>query len=443
MWVRAVDDNKHAKRPLVVNVTDFASIQDRLRKQILTDTDCIRLVAFYIVEQILVWLSSLEEQERGIYVDGLNQGERTLILAIIKAFYLTVNEVDRSISTNVALQLLNSAWTTKSSIWISKQWGALSSVLAAVVNAFSRHKIDDSIDITAPAESLLRSLVSDAPNAPLSILLKMVEFVRAFGFSGVTVLIDKLDETPATSNSSEGTARLIYPLLSHVQLLEVDGFGWILFIWNKVRDLLDSDKYKIRLDKLAHANITWNPDTLHEMLESRVKFYSSGKLHFKDIFDPSVDVDSAFRSLTSIAMNSPRELIKLIDTVIREHDVRGDDAPDLIDERSLEIGQDKYVIETIENVYQRRVLQQVFRLGKAVFVNKDVQAAFKIGDQSARVKIKGWEDIGIIGQSGTQAPNSELGGQPAYRYVIADSRVKRIVDRKLVEPVGGEVEEDV
>jgi hypothetical protein len=151
---------------------------------------------------------------------------------------------------------------------------------------------------------------------------------------------------------------------------------------------------------------------------------------------------SAFRSLAFIAMNSPRELIKLIDTVIREHDVRGNDAPDLIDQTSLEIGQDKYVRETIENVYQKKVLQQVVRLGKVIFVNKDVQAAFKISDQSARAKIKSWEDIGIVGQSGTQAPNSELGGQPAYRYVIADSRVKRIVDRKLIEPFGGEAEKD-
>jgi len=75
-----------------------------------------------------------------------------------------------------------------------------------------------------------------------------------------------------------------------------------------------------------------------------------------------------------------------------------------------------------------------------------VQAAFKIGDQSARVKIKGWEDIGIVIQSGTQAPNSELGGQPAYRYVVADARVKRIIERKLVDAVGeteGEIDTSV
>jgi hypothetical protein len=274
-------------------------------------------------------------------------------------------------------------------------------------------------------------------------LSKLVDFVRLFGFSGIAVLIDKLDETPATASSSEATAKLIYPLLAHVQLLEVDGFGWVLFMWSKVRDHLNSDKYKIRLDKFAHANITWTVDSLREMIESRVRFYSGSKLKFVDMFDDGVDVDTAFQSLSSIAMTSPRELIKLMDTVVREHDVRGEEASRLIDQRSLEVGQDKYVVETIGNVYPDRQLQQVLRLDKTVFVNKDVQASFKIGDQSARVKIKNWEDIGIVGQSGTQAPNSELGGQPAYRYVVADARVKRIIERKLVETIGAEPEEEM
>jgi hypothetical protein len=129
-----------------------------------------------------------------------------------------------------------------------------------------------------------------------------------------------------------------------------------------------------------------------------------------------------------------------MDTIFREHDALLVEPPVLLNARSLEIGQDKYVTETIEGFFPAKLLEQVFRLGRTAFVNKDVQSAFKIGDQSARVKIKNWEDIGLVRQSGTQAPSSEFGGQPAYRFVVSDARVARIIDRKLVDTVGAGAE---
>jgi hypothetical protein len=206
--------------------------------------------------------------------------------------------------------------------------------------------------------------------------------------------------------------------------------------WFNVKDHFNSDKYPVRLDKLAHANIEWDANSLRAMLEARVQFYSGGNLKFKDIFESDVDVEAAFKSLISLAINSPRELIKLMDTIFREHDAQQAEPPTLLNNRSLEIGQDKYVTETIEGFFASKVLEQVYRLGRVSFVNRDVQSAFKIGDQSARVKIKNWEDVGLVRQSGTQAPNSELGGQPAYRFIVSDARVERIINRKLVDTVG-------
>lgn len=179
------------------------------------------------------------------------------------------------------------------------------------------------------------------------------------------------------------------------------------------------------------------------MLDARLQYFSEGRVSFKDIFADGVDADAAFKSFISIATNSPRELIKLMDTVIREHDARGNSAPDLLDAESVELGQDKYVVETIGGFFPDKLLQQVYRLGCDAFVNKDVQGAFKIGDQSARVKIKNWEDAGLVKQSGTLAPNSELGGQPAYRFIIADPRVERIIERQLIGDVGDDPAADL
>jgi len=126
-----------------------------------------------------------------------------------------------------------------------------------------------------------------------------------------------------------------------------------------------------------------------------------------------------------------------MDTIVREHDARGDQAPTLLDQESLDIGQDKYAVETIDAWFDDKPLQQVLRLGKDTFVNRDVQAAFKIGDQGARVKINSWQDAGLVRQSGTTP--SELGSKPANRYVVADARVERIIRRKLDDVVGAGV----
>jgi hypothetical protein len=428
------------RQPLVVNVTDFSAIQEAFKKDKLSDRDIVGIVAFAVIEQVIVWLSSLNQTDRDVYVDGLDASERTLILALIKGFYLSVPETDRAVSTDDALRLLNAAWMTKGAVWAAQNWQAISKVFAAVVNALSKKTIDNATDISAPAEELLKSLIGDTPNVSRAILSKLVEMVRSLPFSGIAVLIDKVDETPATAKSAEATARLIHPLLAHVQLLEVNGFSWVMFLWSNVKDHFNGEKLPVRLDKLAHANIEWNASSLRGMLDARIQFYSEGKLVFRDIFESSVDVEATFESLVSLAISSPRELIKLMDTIFREHDALLVEPPVLLNARSLEIGQDKYVTETIEGFFPAKLLEQVFRLGRTAFVNKDVQSAFKIGDQSARVKIKNWEDIGLVRQSGTQDPSSEFGGQPAYRFVVSDARVARIIDRKLVDTVGAGAE---
>lgn len=76
-----------------------------------------------------------------------------------------------------------------------------------------------------------------------------------FGFTGVCVLVDKLDETSETDNSVEATARLIHPLLANIQLLEVDGFSWMFFVWGNVEDHFNN-KLKIRLIKLLTQKLS-------------------------------------------------------------------------------------------------------------------------------------------------------------------------------------------
>ena len=105
-----------------------------------------------------------------------------------------------------------------------------------------------------------------------------------------------------------------------------------------------------------------------------------------------------------------------------------------IDEQSLNSGIDKYCLDTIGTWYENDVLQQIYRLGKDIFVNKDVQKLFKISDQGARNKIKAWEDMQIVKKKGTTP--SDSGGKPVTLYEVADPRIVRIINKELDPAVG-------
>jgi hypothetical protein len=271
------------------------------------------------------------------------------------------------------------------------------------------------------------------------LLRKLVDLAQVFAFSGVVVLIDKVDETEATSNSADQTAALIHPLLSRVQLMEIEDFSWIFFLWDRVKAVFERAEYPVRLDKIGHATVSWDDDFFAPMLDKRVCFFSDGRHEFSGLFSSDADVSRLCIELVRIAMRSPRELIRLMDVIVREHDISNATRAEvtLLSPDSVERGIDKYVKDVVSTVYGERLLAQIFRLNKSIFTNKDVQQTFRVGAQSARTRIQSWENAGIIRLTGTQAAEGAR-GRPVYQYTIVDSRVERAMRRQLFtysEPV--------
>ncbi|MFG0499907.1 P-loop ATPase, Sll1717 family [Pseudomonas sp. YQ_13] len=437
-WEAASQNQEQGQvQPFIVNLTDFAQILPKFKRRQLSDKDICSLAGFFIIEQLLAWLSSLEDADRQSYLDDLDKNDKALILALLEAVYLSVPEMDRETSTSEAFILLGSAWTTQSRIWIRKRWGSVSAVFSGLLQAFMKNKVDENLDIREPTERILASLVGDSANTAKAILTKLVELCRIFGFSGVCVLVDKLDETSETNNSVEATARLLHPLLANIQLLEVDGFSWMFFVWGNVEDHFN-DKLKIRLDKIANAKITWTAEQLQQMLNRRIEFFSNNTIDFSGIFEDGIDPKQVFTEFSTLSLSSPRELIRLMDTLFREHDARGEEAPSKIDMISVELAQDKYAKETIQTWHKKETLHQIYRLGKTTFLNKDVQTTFRIGAQGARNKITKWTDVGLARQSGSVP--GESGGKPSFLYEVYDPRVVRIIERRLDELVGASLE---
>lgn len=431
---RASTPRGNAGLPLAINFVDFTKFAAKFKIGQFDENLFIGEVAFLVLEGLLAWLSSLTDEDREIYTELMDEEEKTLLIGMMRAFYLSRAENERHQTIPGALQLLNSAWTTKSALWIGRKWIGLSALFSSIVDLITKKYIAESADVAANVEAFLKSLGPDGKSNPRIVLEKLVDTVKVFGFSGVVVLIDKVDETEFTQNSAEGTAKLVYPLLAHVQLLEVKGFAWHLFLWSQIKPYFESGKLAVRLDKIASASVEWDDSFFRQMVESRIKFFSGGRNTFGSLFDEKQEPSRILQDLIETSMRSPRELVRLLDVIVVEHDIRYSEASriPLLSAESISRGEDKYVKDRIKSVYEEKVLAQVYRLAKVRFTNKDVQLTFKINAQSARNKIKGWENLGLAKQVGTRAAEGEQGGKPSYEYAIADSRVERVISKRLI-----------
>jgi hypothetical protein len=66
------------KAPLVVNLTDFSAVLHRKEFTNLSESTLVKEVAFVIIESLLTWLSSLEDDDRTVFLEAMNDDESAL-----------------------------------------------------------------------------------------------------------------------------------------------------------------------------------------------------------------------------------------------------------------------------------------------------------------------------------------------------------------------------
>ncbi|WP_413219166.1 hypothetical protein [Tritonibacter mobilis] len=424
----------HAEKetvPLAVPYVDFSRVLDDGSVNNVSSDRLLKELAFRVIETLLLWISDQDDAED--IVELLEPDELNLMVLLVQAFYLRVPEANRRVSQTQAMTILRQNWQNRTGNWIQKKWSAITDIISVVSSGLSeKHANTESIKSEVAA-------MFDEKGAIVSgtaLLAKLVEVARVFGFSGVSVFVDKVDEHPLTQNSPESTARLIFPLLAHVQLMEVEGLGWQFFLWDRVKELFATGELSVRLDKLAHSEVSWTEDFLREMVDARVRFFSSGSLsNFSELGADEKVNHEKLGEVVALAVKSPRETIRLLDTVVREFDSQYALEQELrfLAAEDLESGMDKYVSDVIWSVYDKEVLSQILRLNKSTFINKEVQAAFKISAPSATNRIVKWQDAGAITQSGKREAEGGVGGKPSNEYSIADPRIVRLMERKLYD----------
>jgi hypothetical protein len=419
--------------PLPVDFTDFEKIAKTNNH---SAADLIDELTFKTIETLLTWLSALKDDDRNIFTEGLDALEHKLLMEILNEFYLSRSEFQRNLSATDALKILDLAWSQRTTLWIQKKWSALSALMASIANGLAKQHLGTDGNQSESIRALLYCDKGSIDKTSIVVINKLVEIIRSFGFSGITILVDKIDETSITNNSVDATATLVYPLLGNIQLLEIDGFGIQFYVWDKIKEKFQLPETYVRMDKIANASISWDRDYLKELINQRLIFYSNKKiLSYHSLFASKLNPDNTIEELIELSLYSPRDLIKLLDTIIREHNQTYSEstkAP-LLDQDSIDKGSDIFALEKATERYNKIDLNQLCKLSLLSFINRDVQTAFKIESNSATTKINKWIDLGIVTRTGTRASGDGKAGKPANEYGISDTRVARIVKRKLIQ----------
>jgi hypothetical protein len=164
------------------------------------------------------------------------------------------------------------------------------------------------------------------------LLSKLQGVLRALGFGGIIVLIDRVDEPYMINGSTELMKALVWPLLDN-KLLKHPGAGLKLLLPSELERLLDSEDrdfhQRARLDKQnLIRSLAWTGQSLYDLANSRIKACAAegASPALADLFEPEIDSRRLMEAFA--ALRVPRQLFKFMYRLLTVHcNAHSDDSP--------------------------------------------------------------------------------------------------------------------
>ncbi|MFM0351571.1 hypothetical protein [Paraburkholderia sp. RL17-347-BIC-D] len=420
-----------AGRPLTVVLTNFSVFRQHVGKD--TSLGLYANQVFYLtIEATLAWLSSFDKGEAESMLKALSKADRAFVDKAIACFYLSRPDNARMASAHECFELLNVSLPRRSQMWVEKKWDSVSSTVVDLASGLAKKYLDFDVGNVDAFKSLLAAQ-KDAwqSDDPIFIFHKAVEFARLFGFSGLLVQVDKIDETDWTTNDALVAARLIYPIFSNVQLHEIAGLGWSFYLLDRVRSNLNlEEKMSVRWDRLPNETIKWEKSYLRQLVEARLDHFSKKKVtKLADICDGSVDEKNVYDELTQLAAMSPRKLVTILDTVLTNHIQQNQGHFSKLTRQAFDSGMDLYSTKTVQDEFSPSHIEQITKLPSTEFSNKTVSGLFRISQQASSKKIENWIGAGLARTNGQDHSGSKL--RPVDKFLVSDPRAARIIERNL------------
>lgn len=418
-------------KPLVVALTNFNIFRPYIKGRLTLDLFATQ-IAFLTIETILSWLSSLPKTEAEARIEEIDNLGKKLIDQFASNFFLNRADNARSTTAQETYDLLNVSLQNKAELWVEKRWDQVSTVIAGLAATLGKKYAEVDIGDPDSYAALLKNQQASGFSDPHYVFARTVEVARLFGFSGVLVQIDKIDETDWTTTSIPAAGQLIFPILSNIGLHEIDGLSWSVFAWDKVtKHLISTFREQLRFDKIQRGSISWEPFYLEGLIQKRLEHFSSGAIsQLEQISVDGTDISIILRELIQLTGQSPRQLITALDAVVSEHAQRNQSVLKRLDKEAFERGMDIYAVRSLTDNGLIDDARQIAKLGTESFVTKDVQSLLRQSVQSARARIDKWvNELQLVVLSGTRQTAST--GRPIDEFSISDPRALRVLKRNL------------
>ncbi len=147
--------------------------------------------------------------------------------------------------------------------------------------------------------------------------------LKTLGFTGVIILVDRVDEPHLINGNADQMKALLWPMLDN-KFLKHPGVGFKLLLpieLTRFMDREESDFYqRARLDKQNMIrSLEWTGEALYDVANSRIRACAiNGKVpSFRDMFDPAIQDRRLIDALR--ALRVPRHLFKFLYRLLVAH----------------------------------------------------------------------------------------------------------------------------
>ena len=152
---------------------------------------------------------------------------------------------------------------------------------------------------------------------------KLQGVLTALGWTGMVVIVDRLDEPHLINGSAERMRQVIWPILDN-KFLKSPGMGFKLLLPEELYRFVEREdeqfNQRARLDKQnLVSSLEWSGETLYDIASARVKAAGVGTppATLAQLFDDSVDQRRLIDGLRSLRV--PRQLFKFLYRLLVAH----------------------------------------------------------------------------------------------------------------------------
>ena len=188
---------------------------------------------------------------------------------------------------------------------------------------------------------------------------RFVGVLKALGYAGMVVLVDRVDEPTAVAGDPQKMRSLIWPMFDN-KFLKQDGIGLKLLLPVELSYLLAKEGpgffQEARLDKQNMIErLTWSGATLYDLCSSRANACRTATrtepITLTELFEDDVTRSSIIDALDQ--MHQPRDAFKFLYNVIQEH-------CRLLPDDAAEYKINRLTLETVRRTQSQRV-QELYR----------------------------------------------------------------------------------